>query len=266
MVHKSNRGYHDRVAGKYDQIYDSLYWRFYREISWRHLQRFLPAARPLPAADLGCGTGWFGKRLLKAGAAVTFVDPSIKMLEVAREAVAAEGARGLETRFVQAGLEDLHELADGSLAFATGQGDPLSFCEDPRRALQELHRVLCPGASLVLSVDSRIGGVRSLQVADSPQEMLELLRSGRTTWRGHRQDERFGMKMFLPDELDNLLRKTGFEPRSWIAKTCLVQRANEPWLEEPQQLRTLIEAEERVHADKEWFGLAGHLQVAATRT
>ena len=78
--------------------------------------------------------------------------------------------------------------------------------------------------------------------------------------------ERFGMKMFLPDELDNLLRKTGFEPRSWIAKTCLVQRANEPWLEAPQQLRTLIEAEERVHADKEWFGLAGHLQVAATRT
>ena len=46
MPKKGNQGYHDRVAGKYDQIYDSPYWRFYRDISWRHLQGFLPSGRP----------------------------------------------------------------------------------------------------------------------------------------------------------------------------------------------------------------------------
>src|SRR5262245_46680553 len=109
MVDQGNRSYHDRVAGKYDRIYDSAYWRFYREISWRHLARFLPSARPALAADLGCGTGWFGQRLLKAGMSVLFLDPSIKMLEASRATAAAEATRGLETRFVQAGLEDMRE-------------------------------------------------------------------------------------------------------------------------------------------------------------
>ena len=84
------------------------------------------------------------------------------MLERAR-AAADEAARpDQQTRFEQTGLEELGALDDDSLDFATGQGDPLSFCEDPRRALRELHRVLKPGAPLVLSVDSRVGGVRSL--------------------------------------------------------------------------------------------------------
>ena len=55
---RANRKYHDRVAAKYDQVYDTAYWRMYREISWRHLKPFLPVHRPARGADLGCGTGW----------------------------------------------------------------------------------------------------------------------------------------------------------------------------------------------------------------
>jgi SAM-dependent methyltransferase len=265
MPKKGNQGYHDRVAGKYDQIYDSAYWRFYRDVSWRHLQGFLPAGRPAWAADLGCGTGWFGKRLLRAGFHVLFLDPSQGMLEQSRAAAAEEDRRGLETRFVKAGLEDLRELADGTLDFATAQGDPLSFCEEPKRAIHELRRVLRPGACAVLSVDHRVAGVRSLLSQRTPDEALELLRSGRTEWRARREEEGFGMKMFLREELAGLLEKGGFEPRSWIAKTCLVQRANEAWLDDPEARRRLLAAEEGVHGTPEWFGVASHLQVAAIR-
>jgi ubiquinone/menaquinone biosynthesis C-methylase UbiE len=76
MVERKNRRYHDRVAGRYDAMYDRPYWRFYRDLSWRHLARFLPEQRPAWAADLGCGTGWFGRKLLKAGFDVIFLDPS----------------------------------------------------------------------------------------------------------------------------------------------------------------------------------------------
>ena len=38
---RNNRKYHDRIAAKYDQVYDTEYWRFYREISWRHLKPYL---------------------------------------------------------------------------------------------------------------------------------------------------------------------------------------------------------------------------------
>ena len=73
------------------------------------------------------------------------------------------------------------------------------------------------------------------------------------------------MKMFEPDELKTLLERAGFEPLSLIAKTCLVQRSNDAWLDDPAQARELQAAEERVHARPEWWGLAGHLQVAAKR-
>jgi SAM-dependent methyltransferase len=265
VVRDPNRRYHDRVAAKYDDVYDTPYWRFYRDVSWRHLKPFLPSARPSWAADLGCGTGWFGTRLLKSGFHVLFLDPSGAMVEKARESAARESARGLETRFEQAGMEEMSAIESGLLDFATAQGDPLSFCEEPARALAELARIVKPGGAVVLSVDSRVAGVRSLLDERTPDAALELARSGRTKWRGDRSDERFGMKMFELDELTSLLARAGFEPLSTIAKTCLVQRANEAWLDDPERARELLAAEERVHGKPEYFGLAGHLQVAARR-
>lgn len=265
MGRDGNRKYHDRVAGKYDTIYDTPYWRFYRDVSWRHLKPFLPVKRPAWAADLGCGTGWFGCRLLKSGMNVVFLDLSGAMVGAAREAADAESARGLETRFVQAGMEQMGEIESGLLDFATAQGDPLSFCEQPARALAELARIVKPGGHVVLSVDSRVAGVKSLLGEKRPDAALELLRTGRTKWRSDKSEEAFGMKMFEPDELKTLLERAGFEPLSLIAKTCLVQRSNDAWLDDPAQARELLAAEERVHARPEWWGLAGHLQVAAKR-
>jgi ubiquinone/menaquinone biosynthesis C-methylase UbiE len=265
MVKRSNRRFHDRVARKYDKIYEGPYWRFYRDVSWRHLKGFLPTERPAWAADLGCGTGWFGRRLIKAGFHVVFLDPSGGMLEQARQAVEAEGTRGQETRFVQGELEDLSEIDDGSLAFATAQGDPLSFCKSPQVALRELRRVTSPDARIVLSVDNRVAGVRSLLDRPNASAALELLRTGRTEWLARRSEERFPMKMFDPDELESLLAKAGFAPLGTIAKTCLVTRANEAWLEDPAVRKRLLDAEEKVHKLRHYFGLAAHLQIAGRR-
>src|SRR5262249_21627708 len=92
MVRESNRKYHDRVAGRYDDLYDTSYWRFYRDVSWRHLKPFIPERRPAFAADLGCGTGWFGTRLVEAGCHGTFLGPSGKKLGGAGPAVEPQGA------------------------------------------------------------------------------------------------------------------------------------------------------------------------------
>jgi ubiquinone/menaquinone biosynthesis C-methylase UbiE len=264
-LERSNRRYHDRVSKRYDDVYDTPYWRFYRDVSWRHLQRFLPAARPAWAADLGCGTGWFGRRLRKAGMHVVFLDPSGGMVEAARAAVAQDGQRGAEVRFVQAGLEDMRELADASLDFATAQGDPLSFCAEPKRALGELHRVLRPGACAVLSVDSRVAGVRTLLDEGDVDGALALLRTGRTQWRAQRQGEEFSMKMFTPGELEHLTRHAGFAWLGCISKTCLVQRRHESWLADKDLRLRLLEREEEVHAQPEWLGVGSHVQFVVQR-
>ena len=187
------------------------------------------------------------------------------MLEEARKAAAAESARGLETAFVQAGLEQMAAIGTGTLQFATGQGDPLSFCEDPEQALRELHRVLVPGAHLVLSVDNRCAGVRALLDEQQADAALELLRTGRTQWRADRKDERFGMKMFDAEELATLFEKTGFTVCSRIGKTCLVQRRHEQLLADAEVRTQWLLAEERVHQKPHWLAAASHLQFAVRR-
>ncbi|MEZ5963729.1 MAG: methyltransferase domain-containing protein [Planctomycetota bacterium] len=261
---RSNRRFHDRISKRYDDVYDTAYWRFYRDVSWRHLLRFVPAARPGWAADLGCGTGWFGRRLRKAGLHVVFLDPSGGMLDAARGNVEADRDRG-DTRYVQAGLEDMSALDEASLDFATAQGDPLSFCADPKRAMAELRRVLKPGAHAVLSVDNRVAGVRTLLDEGDLDGGLALLRTGRTRWRARDKAEEFGMKMFTPSELRHLTERSGFAWLSCIAKTCLVQRRHEAWLEDRAGRLRLLEREEAVHAEPEWLGLGSHLQFAVRR-
>jgi ubiquinone/menaquinone biosynthesis C-methylase UbiE len=263
-MERSNRRYHDRMSKRYDDVYDTPYWRFYRDVSWRHLQRFLPAQRPGWAGDLGCGTGWFGRRLLKAGLDVLFLDPSGGMLESARARNETEGTRGAEVRYVQAGLEDMAAIEDAALEFATAQGDPLSFCTDPFRALCELRRILKPEGTAVLSVDNRIAGVRVLLDEGDLAGALALLKTGRTKWRAHDRAEEFAMKMFTPAELQHLAERAGFTWLACIAKTCLIQRRHEAWLTGKDRLR-LLESEEAVLADPSWLGTGSHLQFAVRR-
>src|SRR6201993_5288318 len=85
--HDPSRRYHDRVARQYDSIYDDPYWEFHDELTWRLIKPHLPRDATLPCADLGCGTGKWGLKLLKSGFATTFVDNAAAMIEQARARV-----------------------------------------------------------------------------------------------------------------------------------------------------------------------------------
>src|SRR5512139_417687 len=89
-----NQRYHDRVAGRYEAIYDDAYWQWHDAITWDHLKRFLPSELRAAVADLGCGTGKWGRRLLKSGYHVTFVDLSARMVDEARRQVEETGMAG----------------------------------------------------------------------------------------------------------------------------------------------------------------------------
>src|SRR5688572_32649214 len=72
--HDPSRRYHDRVARQYDSIYDDPYWAFHDELTWRSVKPHLPRDVTAECADLGCGTGKWGLKLLKSGFATTLVD------------------------------------------------------------------------------------------------------------------------------------------------------------------------------------------------
>lgn len=99
--------------------------------------------------DLGCGPGFLGIDLgrLRPLARIIGVDPSVEMLAIARVNAAAAGILNYEAR--QGRAEEL-PLESISANLVISQSSFHEW-EDPRRGLEEIHRVLAPGGSLIVT-------------------------------------------------------------------------------------------------------------------
>ncbi|MEQ8764992.1 MAG: methyltransferase domain-containing protein [Planctomycetota bacterium] len=255
-----NQRYHDRVSGRYDQIYKGAFWDFHDEVTWRHLKRYLPSELTAPVLDLGCGTGKWGLRLAKSGFPVTLLDLSPKMLEQCRRK-AEEAGLSERVECVLADIVDLEGVPDGHYDLAVAFGDPLSLCSDPKRAVEALRRVMKPGGLAVLSADHRCAGLEFYFQEGSLEDLERFVKTGRTLWLAKDPDERFPAKMFLADELQHLFEKRGFEVVDLIGKLVLPVRRFPHWLDERRQVERLIKMEMKLHRDPRWMGRASHLQI-----
>jgi SAM-dependent methyltransferase len=126
--------------------------------------QLLPAARvvvdcaaPRPGervVDVGCGTGNAALLAAERGASAIGVDPSERLLEVAR---ADAAARGLDATFV-AGEATALPLADDEADLVVSVFGVI-FAPDPAAAAAEIARVTAPGGRVVLSAWIPAGAV-----------------------------------------------------------------------------------------------------------
>jgi SAM-dependent methyltransferase len=135
------RGHYERLAGQL---------RPAAELIVGHL-----APRPGEVViDLGCGTGNAALIAAARGARVTGVDPSPRLLQIAR---ATAAAAGLDAEFI---LGDAARLpVPDSSADAIVSVFGVIFAPDPAAAAAEIARVLRPGGRLVLSAWLREGAL-----------------------------------------------------------------------------------------------------------
>src|SRR5438045_8425606 len=140
-----SRRYHDRVARRYDAIYDDAYWAFHDELTWRLIKPHLPRDLSSTCLDLGTGTGKWGLRVLKSGFPTTFVDHSARMIEQVREKLAGN-PREKKARLFVADMISMPDLASDQFSLVLAMGDPLSICSDANAAAKEMHRVIRSGA------------------------------------------------------------------------------------------------------------------------
>src|SRR5687768_9851054 len=202
---EKSRRYHDRVARQYDAIYDDPYWAFHDELTWRLIKPHLPRDATAACADLGCGTGKWGLKLLKSGFATTFVDHSGSMIEQARaKAEEKLGAKSKRATFVVGDIVDLPDVPSESFALTVAMGDPLSICSDPQRAANEMHRMSAPGGVVVATADNKLAAIDHYVERGNLDALEEFVRAGRTRWLTPDEREQFELTTFTPGTLRRL--------------------------------------------------------------
>lgn len=137
-----------RIADRYDLITVVLSWGLDR--AWkRRLVREGGVQRGDHVVDLACGTGDIALLAARAGATVTGLDITLRMIELARNkaAVAAAADQSRSVHFAVADMM-LLPLADASAAVVT-TGYGLRNVPELNDAIREIVRVLRPGGRLV---------------------------------------------------------------------------------------------------------------------
>jgi len=150
---------------EYDAWYETARGSWIGELEYRLLHRQLQPIPGMAILDVGCGTGYFSRRLAADGAIVTGIDTSRAMIGHARSR-----RRTGETYLVA----DAQALPFPDRAFDCVVAiTSLCFVPDPDRAVQELARV-CRGrialgllnrASLLYRRKARLGGEGGYQGA-----------------------------------------------------------------------------------------------------
>jgi SAM-dependent methyltransferase len=248
------------VASIYDDIYgQSTYWKFYHDISWDHMRPYLPRDLSVEVHDAGCGTGFFGLKLLKAGFRVLFSDISLKMLDVARRKV-EEAGYASKASFERIDVADMQAVDDGRFGLVCAQGDPYSLCPDRARAFRELSRTIAPGGAAVLSVDNHTAGYAHFLEKKDLKGLLKFHRDGVLTWLAEKSDERFPVFTFEPRELVRTAKAAGLVLESMIGKCVLPVRTFPELLEERGAYKALLKVERKLGSKDANIGRASHIQ------
>jgi SAM-dependent methyltransferase len=133
-----------------------------REALRRHIP---PPAACGPILDAGGGPGRYTLDLAAQGYAVTLLDLSPRLLDLARQQIAAAepAVRDHVTAVIEGSITDLTGFADGQFAIVLCLGGVLSHlptAEQRGRALAELRRVTRPVGLLVLTGMNRLSAFR----------------------------------------------------------------------------------------------------------
>lgn len=253
------------MARQYDSIYDDPFWEFHDELTWRLIKPHLPRDLSSRCADLGCGTGKWGLKLLKSGFAVTFLDSSAAMIEQVRGKVEAMGPKAQRAALVVADIVEMAPVESAQFDLILAMGDPLSICTNPTAATREFARICKPGGIVIATADNKLAAIDHYVERGNLDVLEEFIQSGRTEWLTQDPRERFELTTFTPDSLRKLFERSGFEVLGITGKTIIPARQNKKLLESPDAIERLLKLEQSLATDPASAGRAGHLQIVARR-
>ena len=170
------------------------------------MKKYLPRRSTLPILDLVGGTGIWAIPLARMGYRVILGDISESFLAVAQEKIAHEQlTEMIECRCLD--MVDLSCFPDNAFGLVLALGDPLSYCSDFARAVEEIYRVLAPTRYLVGDVENKFAGINARR-AHTWSDVKRILETGEARW-GHWQQNA------AVHQFDKLRLEQLFSTRTW---------------------------------------------------
>jgi len=254
----------DTIAPTYEREYsEHPFWILYNEITWSNIKKYLPESKKHPILDAGGGTGFWSRKLAELDYRVVCADISEGMLNEGKRMI--EGTPlASKIDFVHADIINMAEFPDECFSLVLAEGDPLSYCDNPDKAVKEMVRVAKKGVYIIASVDSFFGALSRMVQARDFEGLNMLLESGDTSsTQGEIQHN------FTVEELRNLYLQNGLEAVDIIAKPVFAMAI--PWsrmeeiLGDERYREKILELELRFNSDPRIVGLGNHLEIVGRK-
>lgn len=253
--------YYRKTAEDYDKEYDvPFYKQLYDKITWRYIEPYLPKEGLV--LDAGGGTGKWTIPIAKKGLKVVIFDISEEMLNVALRKV-KEHCLEDHVRAKQGDICSI-DFPNNYFDFVLAEGDPISYCSDPNKAVAELYRVLKPGYYVAAGVDSLLRMVRysvSARAKHDVEAAFRILREKRV----YAPKWGFQCWAFTPKDLKQLFVRHGFKVVKIVGKPVVFSREVEPLLQNPAKAEKLLELELALCEEESIIGYGGHLHIVARK-
>jgi ubiquinone/menaquinone biosynthesis C-methylase UbiE len=230
------------------------------EIPREFIKKYLKSSDAV--LDAGGGTGINAILMAQRCQAVTLVDISPKILELAAANIREEGLEE-EVKLVEGDITDLQDFKDGDFSFVLCVGDAISYALDKgEQALRELVRVSQQGAVLIIGCDSKYGFMRLFLSQGDLKEVLSIHQTNETTCgMGPRT------RLYTANEMKGIIESAGCEVLE-IASTPTISDAvdRSPYVSDPEVWGQLKALELEICTTPDLLGSGHHLLFVARKS
>jgi ubiquinone/menaquinone biosynthesis C-methylase UbiE len=259
--------FYDEKAEKYDSVFDTLYFKVYDAVTWRHIEPYVPDSPEAMVLDAGGGTGRWALKLASKGCRVVLMDCSLGMLDVAKKRLQTST---LQNQVTLRKCDITHTSYPDETFDMVLCEHALFLFKNPDSLIGELRRVLKKDAPIVISAQNRyvqaLSAVSGKSSEDNMERANQLLASEEQEWMT--KDGSVKVYTHTPDEFRGILERNGLRVEKIVGKvvTMPLRIRQELFMEKkfsPDLLSQILQFEFAVCEKPDALGLAGHLQAIA---
>ncbi len=263
---RKNKNYHNRIAVNYDNIYEhSVYWEYNRRITWEHLKPVLINLPNRDVLDLGCGTGYWGLKLMKSGFDVFFADLSQQMVNQVVQKLEETGVEWQNRVVCMDAMHTDTAFPDKKFSLVIAYGDILSFSENPEKVIQAVYHSLSEGGYFLANFDNRLANMAFYGRTRDWSGLLDFIETGRSRWLTRLKEQQFPLRAFYSSEMERLLTKRGFRICDFYSKPLLPVQDFIDDIDDKELFNKLIPWELRLSKDSSSLGCGNHIEFIAQK-